>query len=404
MNFHHKHMKYRWKYLNLMKNQRGGLNKPTIKSTVKSTFKSTDKLIEDPTITGVMSDSNNEFAIKVFDTFDSVSNIFSPLCLSFIMALLLLAISDINNNDLSKLLGYNYNLTEIEYIYDLLNNASEMINIFVTNRVALNEEYVNMIDNVTHFINKSFEKEKSIVNKINNYLNRKTNTVVKDVINTNNIDIIDKFFIVNTININPIWENPFNINNTIKVKFHETNLIDMMHQINYFDYYGDKLIQMVELPFNKKNYVMGVILPRRYLERNDLNYSVNNVPKFTSQEINEYINNKEFKKIDLYLPKFVHKRNTNFSPIFRKLGITNIFHSNQSELDTISNEIYVSGIYHEAVVTVDESSGNINIIDDEESAIIFRADHTFIYYIRHVPTNLLLFYGDYQGDNSNSII
>ena len=69
---------------------------------------------------------------------------------------------------------------------------------------------------------------------------------------------------------------------------------------------------------------------------------------------------------------------------------------------------YVSAMIHEAVIIVDENgieaaASTIAIVKMECCIVnpepkIFYANHSFIYYIKHIPTNTLLIVGDYHGN------
>jgi serpin B/serpin B11/12 len=288
----------------------------------------------------------------------------------------------------------------------------KMTNVLIINKSKkINREYLDMVRKIVLVINDDFTNALLITDKINKYVENNTDGMIKNIISSADIDNDIVFVLINTIYFKASWKNKFNVNNTTKMKFHKTesDMIDMMHQINYFDYYENKAIQMIEMPYDEKNYVMGIILPRMYLEQTNLDYSINNIPNFTAPEINEFINNKQFKRIDLYIPKFIHRKNLKLVPILKKMGVTDLFDKN-AELDLMANGLYLSKIIHEAVVIVDEvgteAAATTVIVDNammtaprkEEKPILFRADHSFIYYIRHIPSNMFLFFGDYQGN------
>ena len=243
-------------------------------------------------------------------------------------------------------------------------------------------------------------------------LKKKTNGMIKNLIDNQDINETMFFVLVNTVYFKASWENKFDVNNTTKMRFHKTptNMVNMMHQINYFNYFENNILQALELPYDEKDYVMGIILPKRYLEEDEMNYSANNVPILSLANTNEIINNMQYTRIDLYLPKFTQKKNIELVPILKKMGITDLF-NNHAELDIIEKARgeFVSKIIHESVVIVDEigtEASAATVVLGKETASapreepkpkLFKADHAFIYYIRHIPSGLFLFYGDYQG-------
>lgn len=71
------------------------------------------------------------------------------------------------------------------------------------------------------------------------------------------------------------------------------------------------------------------------------------------------------------------------------------------------NNIYISTMVHEAVVIVDENGTEAAAVSmaisknfshpEPSKPIVFYANRSFVYYIRHMSTNTILFLGDYQG-------
>ena len=91
------------------------------------------------------------------------------------------------------------------------------------------------------------------------------------------------------------------------------------------------------------------------------------------------------------------------------MGLTDIFDKNKARLDEISTNMYVSVILHEAVVIVDEEGTEAAAVTAvvgrvmmampiaAPKPIIFNANHSFLYYIKHQESNMIIFMGDYQG-------
>lgn len=144
---------------------------------------------------------------------------------------------------------------------------------------------------------------------------------------------------------------------------------------------------------------MGIILPRENIDVNKCgNYLCANIA-YTTQYV------------EVHLPKFTHRKNIDLIPLMQKMGVTDVFSSLKSQLDkmTIIGVTYVSTMIHEAVVIVDEdgteaAAVTVAVCVNESCSMrkpkstVFYANRSFIYYIKHVPTNTLLFVGDFQGN------
>ncbi|XWV26903.1 serpin [Tupanvirus soda lake] len=404
MNYQHKYLKYKRKYIKLKNSlQYGGIVSDQESEDIENFPKKT------------ITDANNQFSIILFENLDGASNIISPLSISFVLSLVQLAALGNTNKQLTNILGYKYSSDELKRIYTLFNNqVLKMTNALIINKkIHVNKEYLELIDDMALIHNDDFSNSKLIISKVNHYIENNTNGMIKDVVNENNISPNTIFVLINTIYFKASWQHKFNIQNTTKMKFHKTegNLVDMMYQKNYFNYYENKSVQVVEMPYDEKDYVMGIVLPRMYLEENGLDYSINNVPQFSKQEMNEFINNLGYEEVELYIPKFTHRKKYDMVPILKKMGLIDVFGIN-AELDIMARDAYISKIIHEAVVIVDElgtEAAATTVVTGramvarprkKEKPKIFKADHAFIYYIRHLPSNYFLFMGDYQGNKN----
>ena len=95
-------------------------------------------------------------------------------------------------------------------------------------------------------------------------------------------------------------------------------------------------------------------------------------------------------------------------PNLKKLGVNDLFSSDSADLNLIGDELYVSEIMHEAVVIVDEQGTEAAAFTAvmlatrsakiQQQPILFKADHPFIYYIKHNTSNLILFIGFYDAN------
>lgn len=401
MDYYHKYRKYKYRYLRLKQNkliQYAGENIITTEENPQSQHKT-------------MADANNSFTINMFDNLDGASNLFSPISITYALSLIHLAALGNTDNQLTKLFNYKYSVDDLEQIYKLFNNnVIQMTNLLlVNNKYKINKVYVDMISGLVRVIDADFSNSALIVHKINNFIENKTNGLIKNLVDENDIDASMILVLINTIYFKASWQHKFDPDNTTKMKFHKTNLVDMMHQINYFNYFENSTVQAIEILYKKNAYAMGVILPKRYLQEDEIDYSTNDVPLIPISETNEIINNMAYTRIDLYLPKFTQRKNLELVPVLIKMGVTDLF-NHRADLTIAVKDAFISKIIHESVVIVDEFGteaaaatvvmGKITAMPPhaEPEPILFKADHAFVYYIRHLESGMFLFYGDYQGN------
>ncbi|BCS82884.1 serine protease inhibitor [Cotonvirus japonicus] len=396
MNYRKKYLKYKKKYLVAKKN----LDNENIQfgSKINSDFDN------------VLTSSNNQFTIDIFNNFDGSTNIFSPISLLYSLSLIQLAADGKTDRQLTHVLEHKYTTDDLEYLSQILNGSIiKSTNMFIVNdKYHINPNYKSLIKDLIHIVNINFKKPSTIVNKINYFVETNTNGMIKEIVNENDIDVDTSLVLINTVYFKSQWKKKFNEKNTTKKKFHRTSddLIDMMHQIGSFNYYENKAVQLVEMLYSNEEYTMGIILPRLY-NTDSVDYTINNVPIFTAPEINEYINNCQYVKVDLSIPKFIQRKKYDMVTILKKMGITHIFNEN-ADLNILTEKQNISKIIHESVIIVDESgteASSTTVVTgksimsrpSQEKPVVFIADHPFVYYIRYIPSNLFLFFGDYQG-------
>ncbi|ANB50372.1 putative serpin-like protein [Powai lake megavirus] len=397
MNYRQKYLKYKNKYMQL----KGKIDMENNFIGGQNTIEFDDKI----------SDANHIFAINLFNNFDSASNIFSPLSINYALSLLHLAALEKTNLELSNLLKYKYTVDDLQVIHSIFNDDTiDMTNLMLVNKTQnINKKYKNMVNNLVKVIQEDFENPDLVAQKINHYVENKTNGLIKDIISPKNINNEIIMILVNTVYFKSKWKYGFDANKTFREKFgSEKKIVDLMNNQININYYENKSFQIVEIPYQNENYVMGIILPKIVPDNDTIDYTINNVPIITAQEINELINNLSLEKVDLYIPKFTDKKKIKLVPILKKMGLIKIFDTNMCQLDLISNNMCISNIIHEAVIIIDESGTTASAATvvtgralarapKKENIKTFRADHPFVYYIRHIPTNMFLFFGDFQG-------
>lgn len=381
---------YRRKYLNLKNKVAGGAD---------TTYITYDN----------MYDAANSFAINLFESLDGSSNVFSPVSILTSIALIGLGTDDQASVQLARIIGYKFALDDVSNLMFNLNNCFvRTSNLIISNKqFPINPKYISMVGDAALVTQNNFNNKLLLAQKINHYVEQKTDGMIKEIINQSDIDPNSTCIIINTVYFKSCWAKNFDPDNTTLMGFGGSNksMVNMMYQQNYFDYYEDKSLQMVELPY-EDGYVMGIILPGPVPGETGLDYSLNNVPRLSSPEITEMINNLVNRKIKLYIPKFTHEKSYQIDKYLKKIGITDIFEP--GHLDIVGKNFAVSRMVHRAVVVVDEIGTEAAAVTHtglcmcappgkKDRIPVFKADHSFVYYIRHKSTNLILFYGDYQG-------
>ena len=343
----------------------------------------------------------NKFGLDLIYNLESASNIISPISICLSLSLIHLVTYEISEIQLSNLLMCQYDINDLEYVQSLLNNDTTKIVTTIISKNGVKSDYKKLVGGLALFY--KIKKEPELVSqKINDLMEQSTDGMVKSIISPK--DIKKGLSLVSTVYFKGSWQHKFDPKNTTKMIFHESKMVDVMHQINYFNFFENEHVQMVELPYDGEDFAMNIILPRQHLEQIEVDYSINNVPHFNLSEINEFINNASLMLVDLYLPKFVQKKRWELVDIFRKMGLESIFDRDYAGLGSIAKHAFVGNVVHEACILVDELGmegmkdvANVKI-SDGKSPIVFKATYAFVYFVRHISFGMILLYGDYQGN------
>lgn len=424
MNFHHKYLKYKHKYLQLRKDMRKDNSNNSDDVNSNETNNNNENTTDifggsDENNSGInvsektdtenegenqtdMTDAINNLTINLFENLESATNVISPMGMTYALSLVQLGTRAESDAEITHFLNRKYSLDDLESFNKWFNNdVLHMTTVLAfSNTESVNKEYIQMVKNLAYVVVEDSDNVTLLAQKINTKIEQRTNAMIKDLVVSKEIPLGSNMIVTNVVHFNGSFQQKFNTRNTTKMKFHKTNndVVEMMHQIDYFNYYQNQSIQLLELFYAEKSYALGIILPKKYLEQSNLDYTINNVPTIPLNEVTEFVNNSQYTLVDLYLPRFNQKKQYDLTWILQKMSVTDIFKKSGADLDIISEGIYVSKIYHAVSIVVDETSDQREIKPKtNEKPILFKADHTFLYYVRHIPSNTFLIYGDYQG-------
>ncbi len=238
-----------------------------------------------------------------------------------------------------------------------------------------------------------FEKDKLIeaVINANKFVSTITNGMIDKIIENGDIDGLTRVIILNAIYFKSTWKQSFNPEITYEKEF--TNglktrpMIAMTSTKEIVLYYEDANLKAIEKEYIDSTIIMGFVLPHKH----DL--------KITEQHLNSLkFNKQELER--LQIPKFRIESSFELSSTLAKM-----FESPNmlSDCDThYTSHLNVSRIIHKAVIEVDEfgtkaaAATAMMLGCAIKKKYEFVADHPFMYYIKHVPTQTMLFVGYYQ--------
>ncbi|XP_021429991.2 protein Z-dependent protease inhibitor-like isoform X1 [Oncorhynchus mykiss] len=252
-----------------------------------------------------------------------------------------------------------------------------------------------------------FANTKASVAMINDYIMRKTENRVKEMVS--DLDPLTQLMLINTIFFRGEWQMPFNPNHTEIQRFYIDNYnivqVPMMLRME------DKFYTMDDFPLNAKvlklpyrdGVSMLILLPNKGLDYTTIDDEI------TAERFLNWIKNLKERKLEVQLPKFKMEQSYAMHNILPDLGISSIFHDT-ANLTKLSKDpgLKVSEVLHKAVIEVDERGTTAAAAT--ESGIIgyalpssFIVNRPFLFFIYHEATNSLLFMGRVTDPTKNGV-
>uniref|UniRef100_A0A8C3MNF2 Uncharacterized protein n=1 Tax=Geospiza parvula TaxID=87175 RepID=A0A8C3MNF2_GEOPR len=173
--------------------------------------------------------------------------------------------------------------------------------------------------------------------------------------------------------------------------------VQMMSQIGIFKVaeIPSEKCRILEIPYASGRLSLWVLLPDDIsgLEQLETAITFENLKEWTSSR------KMEERKIKVYLPRMRIEEKYNLTSVLKSLGITDLF-SSSADLSGISSarSLKVSEAFHEAFVEIHEAGSKVvhssgAWVDDTSVSEEVRADHPFLFLIKHNPTDSILFFG-----------
>ncbi|KFQ17445.1 hypothetical protein N331_11088, partial [Merops nubicus] len=219
------------------------------------------------------------------------------------------------------------------------------------------------------------------------------------------VDLDTVLVLVSAIYFKGMWKTAFKEEHTQEMPFsmtkRESRPVQMMCQNSTFRVAAVAAEQMkiLELPYASGELSMLVLLPDAIsgLEQLENKISFEKLTEWTRPDVMEK------KRVKVYLPRMKMEGKYNLTSVLMALGMTDLFKPS-ANLSGISSaeRLKMSGAIHEAYMEVSEegtetadSEGVVEDIKDSPEYEEFRADHPFLFLIKHNPTNVILFVGRY---------
>ncbi|XP_028289869.1 leukocyte elastase inhibitor A-like [Gouania willdenowi] len=243
---------------------------------------------------------------------------------------------------------------------------------------------------------------------INMWVEKQTKGHIVDLLSESVLDSRTTLVLVNAIYFKGKWKMQFNTEDTTEEEFrinkNETKPVKMMHIKSKFhtNSIPELNCEILEMPYEGEDLTMIIILP------NDIEDDTTGLEKLEKElTFDRFM---EWTRPDMMgwntahvkLPRFNMEETYDMKDVLSSLGIVDAFDVSRSNFSGMSraNDLVLSKVLHKAVVEVNEegseaAAASAAVINDRAVIVptMFTADHPFLFFIQHKPTQMLLFAG-----------
>ena len=231
--------------------------------------------------------------------------------------------------------------------------------------------------------------------QVNNWCSNKTHGKIDKILDDLDFDIL--MILLNAVYFKGEWSSKFETFSTKKLPFFNLGIeevnIDTMTQIEYFRYYEDKKVQVIELQFLKDYMSAIIILPAEGI---DINKYINSLSVTDDDEYNNLLDELKYAKVHLQLPKFELNFTQELNQVLIDLGMFNAFSSQDADFTGLREEgnLYINRVLHKTYLKVFEDGCEAAAItevemwesesfDDNEKIYDMKINRPFIFLLKN---------------------
>ncbi|KAI1889226.1 hypothetical protein AGOR_G00176970 [Albula goreensis] len=374
-----------------------------------------------------LSSANTMFALDLFRTLsenNASANIFiSPLSITSALAMVYLGAKGNTADQMSKALCFNKaaNIhSDFQTLNADINKPAASYLLKLANRLY-GEKTFNFLPEFLGSTQKFYKAdlvpldfigatEESRV-QINQWVEEQTENKIKELLKPGTVTPMTRLALVNAIYFKGSWLQKFDEKQTTEMPFkinqNESKPVQMMYQKHKFpfNYIPDYNLQVLELPYQGEELSMFILLPE---ESSDGSALQKLEKELTLEKIEEWTNRQSMDTgtdILVHLPRFKLEESYNLNEPLSRLGMGDVFDAQRADLTGMNGEggLFLSTVVHKSFVEVNEegteaaaaTAGLISFCMIQEEH--FRADHPFLFFIRHNKSCSILFLGRFSS-------
>ncbi|XP_046880325.1 leukocyte elastase inhibitor-like isoform X2 [Hypomesus transpacificus] len=370
-----------------------------------------------------LAEANANFSLALFQKIAEetpTGNVFfSPLSISSALAMVLLGARGNTATQMSESLHLHKTKDDVHVAFSKLmaqlNKKEAPYALSLANRLYGEQTY-EFVKEFLGDTRKHYDAELETVDfgknyeaarlNINGWVEKQTQDKIQNLLQEGTLDELTKLVLVNAIYFKGSWEKKFKDTNTRDTQFklnqNESKPVKMMYQKTKFPltFIPEANCQILELPYVGKDLSMLIMLPNEItgLTKLEKNLSYENFIEWTRPDM------MDMQEVQVGLPRFKLEQTLDLGAKLTSMGMMDAFDQDLADFSGMSprNDLVLSKVIHKAFVEVNEegteaaaATAAIMMLRCAMMPASFIADHPFLFFIRHNPTNSVLFYGRY---------
>jgi serpin B len=238
--------------------------------------------------------------------------------------------------------------------------------------------------------------------QINRWTEEHTKQKIKNLLPAGSLDARTRLVLTSAIYFYGKWQDPFVTSRTQPAPFTlptgATTQANFMNQTAHFGYTETPSAQILEMRYAGTGIAFDVLLPRALTGLPDLEKSL------TPEYLTGWLGNLATRNVQVSLPKFRTESEFSLRKALSIMGMPTAF-TDKADFSGIDPKrgLAISEVVHKAFVDVSEQGTEAaaatgitmraTAMRMPEQAVVFRADHPFIFLIRDTRTGVVLFIG-----------
>jgi len=360
-------------------------------------------------------ESGNKFAFDIFrlileNSDESQNIIISPLSISCALSMTVNGADGATRDAILNALRVNgitpeeinapyKDLTEVLLSVDKRVIMSIANSVWTENDFAVKKSFIDILGNYYNAEAKSFDiNDVTAPEKINEWISDKTNGLIKEMVDKLNDNTV--MLLINAIYFKGKWKLQFDPDDTSEKPFFKPSGnqsdVQMMKQTEDFSVYDGDGFMLAEFPYGQGNFVMDIILPDTKSGTGGI------IPSLTGGAFAGWVNQLGEREVNVSIPRFKYGYKKKLKEILTDMGMGIAF-TDAADFTNIAETppLLINDVTHQAFIETNEEGTeaaaativDIGVTSMPPPPLEFNADHSFLYIIREIETNSVIFMG-----------